>query len=498
MGVPLSERLSHMSAPFADILPDLAAAVRRTRLPVGAPPEAPSAEEFEREILAGHLDEALPEYAEKMSAVLQVFMTPPWRYEDLELPDNVDQLRADAAAGLAIYHGAWKTAVSSNSDLKHPHAGLLEAWYQRRQRVDPVHRLDGIAPRFDTVRDIRTDPEAFSTLPDLVGSHGVITQYLPGFEPAPRTIVPAPILMLYEGGGGRYVRRARPAPLALRLLYEVLMSVPLDRRETRSFLEVKLRDIRDWLYPSIERPDGARRTSYKPSKHLALIQQAIHEVHNLRVEVIPTGHTVPTLWLPVSARTMPTRHLDSAASFEVYLPPGGGRGALVDRRALRLLGLKSALMYRAYIGLSYFWDHYGRTENGKRAIESTRPVVLRNERGHMLNRAGEIILDSSGKPSLRWKRGIPIDAEGKPTSWEFAARELNPNALARYPVLDDDDLLHLCYPGERLAHGDGRRWNLLRKAREALRAMRDDGYCIILEDSGSCDGLRRGWHILPP
>ena len=351
-----------------------------------------------------------------------------------------------------------------------------------------MRRLDGIAPRFDAVRDTRTDEAAFGTLPDLVGPHGPVTRYLPGFEPQPRTIVPAPILILYEGAGGKYVRRARPAPLALRLLYEVLMSVSLDKRESRSILDVQLRDIRDWLYPVIESASGRRRRSYEPRKHLGPIQAAIQEVHNLRVEVIPKGDTVPTLWLPVSARKMPTRHLDSAVSFEVYLPPGGGSGALVDRRVLRLLGLRSALMYRAYIGLCYFWDHYGYTENGQRALKSTRPVVLRDERGQMVNRAGELILDKSGKPSLQWKRGTPLDAEGRTTTWEFAAREPSPNALARYPVLNNDDLLHLCYPGDGIEPRTASRRDKLRMARNALRQMRDDGHIIILEDSTSSDG----------
>ena len=488
--------------PFDDILPQLADSVRRLKFSTGMPDDVPTAKMLSRDILNRDLDEALPTCASRMTSVLRPLVE---RYPALQgidgdlgdATDDYDWLRADVAAGLDIYHGAWLSARRFHQTLEHPLSPFVEAWYKRLQHVDPVHRLDGIAPRFSAVRDTRTDEAAFGTLPDIIGSHGPVTRHLPGFEPPPRTIVPAPILILYEGAGGKYVRRARPAPLALRLLYEVLMSVSLDKRESLSILDVQLRDIRDWLYPVVERQDGTHRTSYQPSKHLAPIQAAIQEVHNLRVEVIPKGDTVPTLWLPVSARKMPTRHLDSAVSFEVYLPPGGGSGALVDRRVLRLLGLRSALMYRAYIGLCYFWDHYGFTENGKRKLKSTRPVVLRDERGQMVNRAGELILDRSGKPALRWRRGIPLDAEGRTTSWEFAAREPNPNALQRYPVLDDEDLLHLCYPGDSIEPGT-QRWDMLRKARNALRQMRDDGLIIIIEDSTSSEGMRRGWHILPP
>ena len=74
----------------------------------------------------------------------------------------------------------------------------------------------------------------------------------------------------------------------------------------------------------------------------------------------------------------------------------------------------------------------------------------------------------------RWKRGIPLDINGRPTRWKHAAREVNPEALRRYPVLTDDDLADLCYStldGETVT--GNKLIDRRRMANTALRNMRD-------------------------
>ena len=487
-------------------------------------PDFPKLGELTYGVLTGELDEGKEEFRNRLEVVCTVLED---RHpldiiaDSLDLKITLDYGRASDvtingnelrlepwmvknpsniffAFSLSNAHHAWSEARQKVDDLKHPLVPLIEAWFKRPLPVEPSRRQYGIAPKFASVIDTRRD-SSFANLPDMTGTHGEIAAYLPGFEPQPPTFTSAPVLHLYDYLGGTSLTRGRAAPLTLRIFYEAVMSVTVDARRHPRFVELTLRDLRDWLYPAVVRSDGKMRSSYKPSKHLPLILQALHSVHNLRVSVIPDGHEAPTLWQPVSVRALPTHDINSLVRFEVLLPPGSTRGALVDRHVLRELGLQSALKYRAYIGLCYFWDKYGRTKNGRRELVSTRPVVARNEQGMLINDAGEPMLTNRGTPDDRWKNGIPLDTNGVPTKWELAAREINPNALSRYPVFTDTDLLELCYSQPDGTQADGTtRFNRLRKAKIALRQMQNEGHIIIVEDAISFDGNRRGWQILPP
>ena len=399
--------------------------------------------------------------------------------------------------GVDLLHKAWEEMRQHKPTLKHPLAPLIEARLKLPRRVEPVRKPTGIAPRFASIRD-RRQTIVSEQLPDLPGPQGTLTAYLPGLEPRPNRMIAAPELHLFDYAGGTSMKKGRAAPISLRLFFELLMSVPLEARDFDCRLDVSLRDLRDWLYPSVERADGESRSSYKPSKHLPLIHRGIHEVHNLYVEVIPKGTKAPEAWHPIVARSRPLRNLESQARFLIDLPPGSTRGALIDRHVARVLGLKSALHYRAYISLAYFWDYYGHTENGKREIQSTRPLVARNSHGLIVDRQGMPMLDRTGKPVERWKQGIPLDVNGKPTIWKHAAREINPEALRRYPVLTDNDLVDLCYTTleDEIATSDQLR-NRRRNAKDALRNMRDQGYILIVEDAVSISGDRKGWQVLP-
>ena len=400
--------------------------------------------------------------------------------------------------GVGLFHNAWDEMCQYNPHLKHPLAPLIEDWFKLPRRVEPVRKPTGIAPRFASIRDRRYEPILSEQLPDLPGPQGNLTAYLPGLEPRPKRMIAAPELRLFDFAGGTSMKKGRAAPISLRLFFELLMSVPLEARDFHCRLDVSLRELRDWFYPAVERADGESRSSYKPSKHLPLIHRGIHEVHNLYVEVTPPGANAPEAWHPIVARSRPLRDLESQARFLIDLPPGSTRGALIDRRVARALGLKSALHYRSYISLCYFWDHYGHTKNGKRELQSTRPLVARNSDSLIVDRQGMPMLDRTGKPTERWNRGIPLDVNGKPTIWKHAAREINPEALRRYPVLTDNDLVDLCYTTleDEIATSDQLR-NRRRNAKDALRNMRDQGYILIVEDAVSISGDRKGWQVLP-
>ena len=103
--------------------------------------------------------------------------------------------------------------------------------------------------------------------------------------------------------------------------------------------------------------------------------------------------------------------------FGVHLPPGSERGALVDRPALRLAGVRSGPAYRLALSLSFEWHRPG------------------------------------------WRRQ-PLKRAGKTTSWRQVREP------GRYPVLTDDRLLAGAYPT-----GMPVRRNAVQRARIALQYL---------------------------
>ena len=478
-------------------------------------PTLPTIEDVRHAMVEGELEKALPEFIHRIHLIVAAFPIPSAKFPDVLLPSTyipeaqygwmlVRLLMLKKLSRLALTfedcHKLWYEARKFQP-VKHPLSPLILTWFMfmRPLPIEPSQKNNGVLPLFRAVHDSRSELP-LNNLPDMTGAHGEMTAYLPGFEPQTPSLLSAPILYLYDYLGGTSLTRGRTAPLTLRIFYEAIMSVPLEGRQHRRYVDLTLRDLRDWLYPDVMHPNGRLTPSiYKPSKHFKSILRALQEVHNLRVEVVPTGDKAPTLWQPVSLRALPTKDLDSRVSFEIYLPPGSSHGALVEKHILRALGRQSALKYRAYIGLSYYWDKYGRTKNGQREIVATRPVTARNAQGLLVNSAGVPILNRQGKPERKWKLGIPLDENSHPTDFAHAAREINPSAISHYPVLTDDDLLELCYnqPDGNQATGNNR-LDKIRLAKRALHGMLDARYIHIVEDSVSYDGERRGWQIFPP
>ena len=177
--------------------------------------------------------------------------------------------RAAFALFLAYIHEYWYIAAFKlDHGIKHPLGPLLREFFELGKPAEQERRIVGIFP-IHTVRTLPHEDAVQLQLPDMAGPSG--PAYLPGFEPVERGIVKSPLLELYDSGGGISLTRGRGAPIALRLLYELHMSVKLEDRERLNILQPTLRDLRDWLYPSVKRAGGKRRTSYQPSKHLELI-----------------------------------------------------------------------------------------------------------------------------------------------------------------------------------------------------------------------------------
>lgn len=410
------------------------------------------------------------------------------------------QTESNAAAldfDVAAIHAAWLKHGRPN-ELKHPLVPLIKAW---QREAKPDTRRTGIYPSALEQARVRVHtPELFAADVYDVNGHdaplgAVDTAWLPGMAPPESSLEPNYPLRIYDWLGGESLRQGRGAPAELRIFVEALMLLWQEDRHMRRRIRVTLGDLRDWLYPN--EPER-----YEPNRITKRIRKALLHVDHMRVDATLPGAKAATLWRPVSITAYPYADLRSPVVFDVELPPGSSVGALVDRHALRLVGVQSALKFRALLGLYFLWNRYG-THNGKRIL-STRPVVARNHDGMVVDKAGRVVTDDRGRPRQGWRAGILLNDCGNPTDLAHAARERNP-AIDRYPVLTNDDLLTLCYPQSEVAKtqrnrvGDTstRRRKRLHDARKAIRDMERDGFLSIEEDALDQE-QRLGWRILPP
>ena len=389
--------------------------------------------------------------------------------------------------GLVATHAAWETHHSKNEELRHPIAPLVTDWLNTPPVVEPDTRRTGIFPK-------AIDPHSRAfTLPHMPTAPappdaplGAIpdTAYLPGLAPPDSLSRTATPLVLYDMLGEESMRGGHAAPMALRLFVEALMLLQQKDRHMRRRVRVTLRSLRDWLYPN-------NPGNYKVPRILPLIFQALLHVDAMRVRVVLPGEKAATLWRPVGVTGYPVDSLDSPVIFDIELPPGSSSGALMDRQALRQVGVQSALKYRALLTLYVEWDRYG-THSGKR-IYATRPCVRRDKSGVLVDRRGNPVTDKRGRQSSDWSKGVPVDENGQPTVWAGAAREPNP-ARSRYPIYTENDVLRLCYALGAVTQKN-RRWRL-QQARRALLEMERDGLLIIERNATSVD--HKGWRIMPP
>jgi len=82
-------------------------------------------------------------------------------------------------------------------------------------------------------------------------------------------------------------------------------------------------------------------------------------------------------------RSPASDHLDTIIEYSIKLPLGGRQGPQIDRQSLRPLAPRSFPHYRGLLGLSAYWDRYGRSCGGAYATadnpEADRWPVLTPE-----------------------------------------------------------------------------------------------------------------------
>ena len=234
----------------------------------------------------------------------------------------------------------------------------LEVWRVMRDAVADHGLPDSILPPRPVPAETRPDPilpvvESVSEPPErtagrlafggLVDATGEpMDGQLPLLPSGDAPMVP--ILELVDQRGGPIMARGRGAPLDLRLFVGACLWTPHNVRSGRVRLAVKVRELRDFVYPN--------PGTFKLSRHWPIIRAALWRAGGywLPGRYEWEGHTVRG-WVPfrLAGGIGDNPDLDDMVLIDVELPPGSTSGPVIDRRELARLGVQSAPRFRAYI-----------------------------------------------------------------------------------------------------------------------------------------------------
>lgn len=397
--------------------------------------------------------------------------------------------------GVMRAHRNWVESKNAGQDFRHPIAPLVRTWQQRRRKAAPEERRRGIVP------------VAFTALMPHAAVHRA-GQLTPPEQPGPVGLTPEEQVSLpalrnadYEGKGdtpslllGLFDRdfneldsgRSPTAPVSVRVLVEVILATPAAARDgwLHEVGPFPVRNIaQHWLrWKTRNYRVGGEKTG------LAL-KRGVHALHNI---VIPYGRSGG--YYPVRLDHFSSWGLAGDLFFDVRLPEGSGVGPPVDREVLRVLGVKSARAYRAYLWLIFQWDRFGGHHG--RLITPTRTMVRRNAEGHLLDRQGRVVTDQKGRP---------VESVHDPRAVVLAGREVNP-ASERYPQYEGEDLVEMIYsPSAVMELRTSRnRWRqAMVRARRSIEMIEAAGGCVIRRSGhqlGKRDEKTPGfpWRIMPP
>ena len=273
------------------------------------------------------------------------------RDRDVELaPDTVILRGFESVHRLYIERGLPTT---------HPLQPFVKAWQRKPVDISPNTRKNRIMPsRLAMVgqSDSRAAPRGRRPGLFSAAAHAESDQVaLPGFGVERATTMPALPLALYDLGMEGKPSRG-PAPLALRLWVESILSTGLDERliDQPLAMQVSLRDLRARLWPK-----SAKSISTNKLKD-ALFKAA---------EALDSWEAAWP-WYDAETGRGGTRRivivsdigntLDDTLRIVVDLPPGAAEGPQVTP-TLGEWGARSADAYRTLLNLAYHWHRPGQT-----------------------------------------------------------------------------------------------------------------------------------------
>ena len=373
----------------------------------------------------------------------------------------------------------------------HPLGVLVTAW----QRETPVRVNADRSPGAILPTSLRAAQRSQARLPlgqDRTTPLGPVRKseqgHLPDMGPAPSLVPPVPWLTLYDlTGTGPVQTRGRGAPLAQRLLVEVLTAVLRADRDPdwSTAPPITLRDLLEWCWPRYyDRAARRTRGGHDRSKHLEPLRRALIELDNMRIVCDRYERRL------IRVDDLPTAatRLDDPIRFYVRHLPGSDRGPMLDRASARRWGVVNAAAWRMTIRLAYLWDE-AKGRNNSARVYATRPVVARGAEGVILGANGEPLRNSRGAVVTNWsdRRAVMLGDDGKPAGdGNPPVYERNP-AADRVPQLGPDDLIRLAFDGDLVRNRPKR----LHLSREALRKKEAAGE-VTIETDGD------GWRILEP
>ena len=372
------------------------------------------------------------------------------RWQALEPSDNATIESGGSFSELA--HLVWDEAAENDPKIKHPLAPLISAWQSGPLEVQAVRDIDGslrgdtIVPRLamrgtgnSRIDRLYLPPAHFGT--DSEGAQ--IT--LPGFaDGASYGRVPVLPISLYDLGVQVGTSRGGHggAPIPARMLVKLAAAPSTSVRHGERFVtyNIKLRDLRDTLYPP-EYLDGRPRQLRPVSYMWPRVRDAIRIIN--REAHIPLldpktgyGHFHHLLRINENFGRI---DMDMPIGVVLDIPPDVEGGVMLPVR-LDQWGAESAPAYRALIGLSFLWHEPGRTHapKGGRWIRKTGldpydpltdddaialafPSSAKTNRRELARRAWDALenLEEHGELRIDDRRILPPESGGRARSPDY-------------------------------------------------------------------------------
>ena len=383
-----------------------------------------------------------------------------------------------SAERLEWLHQAWRLALEQDTKLSHPIVPLLRAWMQQQsaKRVtldyDKKHPISVLKHPLGSIRDVSLvelgETAHLREFATPNSSRQVESTQLQLFDPTEKnSILPAIMpLQIAHPMGLKPKTKAGAVSHEIRIFFEALMA--LEPTQQQVDMMFRLGDLIHYLYP-----DG----KFNRTNQLPYIINALEVLHFYATVPWRDDQGDLRRWRPVHVKSpLESNSKNETPVFmRVEMPPDAKQGMAVDKQILRGLGKASAPQFNAYLTAAYLWDKYG-THQGK-IIDPTRPVERRNSEN--------ALVDENGKPLVN-PRGKEITNLYDPHAVKQSEREPNPDAIKRYPVLSNEDLIYACFPNTTTQNLRV----LLKRAQTHWTELEKAGIVRIERST-------HGWRILP-
>ena len=378
----------------------------------------------------------------------------------------------------ATLHQEWLQWRKSEENLQHPLEPIVRAWIQETtakritSEYDQKHPIGILKYPLGNLRDVSfVELGETAHLREFATPNSrqqVESTQLQLFPPAEKTsILPAVMpLQIAHPMGLKPKTKAGAVSHEIRIFFEALMA--LEPNQQQVDMMFRLGDLIHYLYP-----DG----KFHRTNQLPYIINALETLHFYATVPWRDDQGDLRRWRPVHVKSpLEINSKNETPVFmRVEMPPDAKQGMAVDKQILRGLGKASAPQFNAYLTAAYLWDKYG-TYQGK-IIDPTRPVERRNSKN--------ALVDENGKPFVN-PHGKKITNLYDTHVVKQSAREPNSNAIKRYPVLSDEDLIYACFPNTTTQNLRV----LLKRAQTHWTELEKVGIVRIKR-------LTHGWRILP-